>query len=286
MKSAELKESLRNEERSHPKYWGLRFGSKPVFDTGLEHLDHRRLRDYLGRILNGVVPPLEDTQQWEKLLQNLCFATATPDGFAITVDGMLLFGKDPRRFLPQSGIQAVCYKNDEPGGTVRANESIDGPLVSLSTIEGWLFETGLVDRGHDFIRRNTISMTRLKGAQPYQSWEYPEDAVRELLVNAVVHRDYTILSKVELSIYSDCLEIQSPGRLPNRVTTDKVRSGLRYARNQTLMNVMRDYRYIDDQGMAIRKTVIPGMRAHNGTEPEFIEEESRFTVRLWKEPRA
>lgn len=48
---------------------------------------------------------------------------------------------------------------------------------------------------------------------------------------------------------------------------------------------MRDYGYVEGRGMGIRKKVMPGMQAHNGTEPEFIEEDYRFTVRLWKEPR-
>ena len=64
-----------------------------------------------------------------------------------------------------------------------------------------------------------------------------------------------------------------------------MKSGLRYARNQTLVNVMRDYGYVEGRGMGVRKKVLPGMQAHNGTEPEFIEEDYRFTVRLWKEPR-
>ena len=51
-----------------------------------------------------------------------------------------------------------------------------------------------------------------------------------------------------------------------------------------LVNIMRDYGYVDARGMGIRKKVIPGMLAHNGTEPDLIEEESRFTVRLWKKP--
>ncbi|MDW8470213.1 MAG: DUF1156 domain-containing protein [Burkholderiales bacterium] len=61
---------------------------------------------------------------------------------------------------------------------------------------------------------------------------------------------------------------------------------MRYARNQTLVNVMRDYGYVEALGMGVRNKIIPGMLAHNGTEPEFIVEESRLTVRLWKEPRA
>ena len=87
-----------------------------------------------------------------------------------------------------------------------------------------------------------------------------------------------------LGIYADRLEIQSPGRLPNTVTVAGMKSGMRYARNQALVNVMRDYGYVEARGMGVRNKMIPGMRAHNGTEPNLIEEEHRFTVRLWKDP--
>ena len=60
-------------------------------------------------------------------------------------------------------------------------------------------------------------------------------------------------------------------------------AGARHARNQLLVNVMRDYGYVDARGMGVRNKLIPGMKAHNGTEPDLIEEEYRFTVRLWKE---
>ncbi len=108
--------------------------------------------------------------------------------------------------------------------------------------------------------------------------------IREAVVNALVHRDYSIAgTDVMLAIYSDRLEVQSPGRLPNTVTPEGMKLGMRYARNQTLVNIMRDYGYVDARGMGVRNKIIPGMRAHNGTEPDLIEEEHRFTVRLWKE---
>ncbi len=116
--------------------------------------------------------------------------------------------------------------------------------------------------------------------------EFPEEAVREAVVNALVHRDYSIVgTDIMLVIYSDRLEVVSPGRLPNTVTLAGMRLGMRYARNQTLVNVMRDYGYVDARGMGIRNKIIPGMLAHNGTEPDLIEEEHRFTVRLWKKPK-
>ena len=58
---------------------------------------------------------------------------------------------------------------------------------------------------------------------------------------------------------------------------------MRYARNQTLVNVMRDYGYVDARGMGVRNKMIPGMRAHNGTEPDLDDKrEHEFIVRLWK----
>ena len=61
-----------------------------------------------------------------------------------------------------------------------------------------------------------------------------------------------------------------------------MKAGSRYARNQTLVGVMRDYSYMDARGMGVRSKIIPGMLEHNGTEPDLIEENGRFTVRLWK----
>ena len=58
-----------------------------------------------------------------------------------------------------------------------------------------------------------------------------------------------------------------------------------YARNQALVNVMRNYGYVDARGMGIRNKIIPCMLAHNGTEPDLITKNYRFTVHLWKEPK-
>ena len=146
-----------------------------------------------------------------------------------------------------------------------------------------MIEPGLVDQAWDFVRRNTRPAARLEGAQRIDRWEYPEDVVREAVVNALVHRDYSIAgTDIMLVIFADRMEIVSPGRLPNTVTVEGIKSGMRYARNQTLVNIMRDYGYVDARGMGVRNKIIPGMHAHNGTSPDFVEEESRFTVRLWR----
>ena len=261
----------------------LRYGLKPVPGASLDTLDLRRLRDYLTRVLSGDAPTEEDETGWETLLDNLELMIESAGVHVATVDGLLLFGRKPERHLPQSGVRAVCYPGIEPSYEARADEYLRGPLAPLGAADGTIVENGLVDQAWDFVRRNTTSASHLEGVRRIDDWEYPESAVREALVNALVHRDYSIAgTDVMLAIYADRLEIQSPGRLPNTITVEKMKAGTRYARNQTLVNIMRDYRYVEARGMGVRYRIMPAMRSHNGTEPDLIEEEHRFTVRLWK----
>lgn len=271
------------EERLYQQSGRLRYGLKPVLGTSSQDLDVRRLRDYFVRVLGEKSFPEDDQDELERLLLALELVTTSSGYTSATVDGLLLFGENPEQFLPQSGFRAVCYQGTDPDYAVREDKDIKGPLTPLGGRDGLVVEPGIVDRTWDFVRRNTVSSARLEGAQRQERWEYPEEALREVLVNALAHRDYSIAgTDVMLSIFSDRLEIQSPGRLPNTVTIDGLRSGMRYARNQTLVNVLRDYGYVDARGMGIRNKVIPLMNDHNGTDPDFIEEDNRFTVRLWK----
>ena len=283
--SASREASREELERMYQASGRLRYGLKPAPGAGLDALDLRRLRDYLTRVLGGDAPAEGDRTGWETLLRNLELMTESAGARVATVDGLLLFGRSPERHLPQSGIRALCYPGAEPGYATRADEDLRGPLAPLGAANGSIVEIGLMDQAWDFVRRNTMPTARLEGARRIDGWEYPESVVREALANALVHRDYGIAgTDVTLAIYADRLEIQSPGRLPNTVTVEGMKAGARYARNQTLVNVMRDYGYVDARGMGVRNRIVPGMRAHNGTEPDLIEEEHRFTVRLWKAP--
>lgn len=265
----------------------LNYGMKPAPGAGFEALDLRRLRDYRIRVLGGDAPAADDRAGWETLLMNSEFMTESAGAPAATVDGLLLFGNAPRKHLPQSGVRAICFPGVEPDYAVRADEDLRGPLAPLGAADGSIVESGLVDQAWDFVRRNTTPTARFEGMRRIDGWEYPESVVREALVNALVHRDYSLTgTDVMLAIYADRLEIQSPGRPPGTVTVERMKAGLRYARNQTLVNVMRDYGYIKVRGMGVRSRIVPGMLAHNGTEPELIAEDHRFTVRLRKAPAA
>ena len=283
------REASREElERMFQSSGRLHYGLKPVPGADFGVLDLRRLKDYFVRVTGGAVPNDEDVIGWETLLRNVDLMTSTATDHSVaTVDGLLLFGRAPSRFLPQSGVRAVCYPGVNPDYATRADEDLRGALTPLGTADGSIGESGLVDRAWDFVRRNTQPAARLEGPRRVDRWDFPEEVVREAVVNALVHRDYSIAgTDVMLAIYADRIEIESPGRLPNTVTIEGMKSGLRYARNQAMVNVMRDYGYVDARGMGVRNKIIPGMREHNGTEPDLIEEEHRFIVRLWKEPKS
>lgn len=262
----------------------LRYGMKPVPGAVFGDLDMRRLKDYFGRVLSQPYPDAVDIQAWEQLLTNLELMVRVDYTVVPTVDGMLLFGKNPKRFLPQSGIRALAFPGTGVDYAAHADRDLRGPIVPLYAQDGTLLESGLVEQALDFIDRHTEPQAWLKDGVRVDRQEYPPEVLREVIVNALVHRDYSIYgTDITLSIFADRLEVKSPGRLPNTATVEALKVGFRYARNQTLVNVMRDYHYVDFRGMGIREKVIPGMRAHNGTEPDFIETDWDFTVRLWKE---
>lgn len=215
----------------------------------------------------------------------------------------LLFGVRPQKYLPQAGISAAAYTGTEKDYGAKARATLRGAAVSLFSApnagggqeEAWpptfseagnAVEAGVVEQTLDFVRRNiAIDASIDHGGRRRERRDYPLDAVREAIVNAVAHRDYTIgVMDIELSIYSNRLEIVSPGRLPNTVTVDKMRAGYRTSRNELIKEVLRDYRYIEATGLGVPRKIVAGMRAHNGTEPDLVEEESRFIVRLWKPP--
>ena len=160
-------------------------------------------------------------------------------------------------------------------------------MVVLRAADATTVETGLVEQAVEFVRRNTTVNAKLvDGARREERWDYPEEAVREAVVNALVHRDYLLSgTDIELSVYSDRLEIISPGRLPNGITTERMRIGCRAARNQLLKDTMRDYGYLEHMGMGVPRKILKSMRESNGTEPDLTEDGERFLVRLWKEPK-
>jgi ATP-dependent DNA helicase RecG len=274
-------------ERLFQQRGGFRVEVRPVTGSSIDDLDMRRLQDYFRRVGKQDIPRTDDLQGWQQLLVNTEIMSEGGEKIACTVAGLLLFGKHPNRYLPQAGIEAVAYPGVEKEYASVERMSIRGPLVGLF-LENQLTEPGIIEHAAYFVKRNTgVSASLHHGTSRVEEAAYPEEVIREALVNAVVHRDYLLsATDIELSIYSDRLEIISPGRLPNGITPVRMRAGCRAARNQLLKDVMRDYGYLEHMGMGIPRKIIKGMREHNRTEPDLVEDGERFILRLWKERRA
>lgn len=270
-------------ERLFQQRGAFRLEIRPVSGSSLRDLDRRRLRDYFTRVREQVPTPHDDETGWRVLLVNTEILAEEPPVPATTVAGLLLFSLNPNRYLPQAGIDAAAYPGREKDYAAKERVALRGPMTPLFGSAG-LVENGLVEQAVDFVRRHTEVTARLEdGARRAERWEYPEEAIRETVVNALVHRDYLLASTdIELSIYEDRIEVISPGRLPNGITPARMKTGCRAARNQLLKDVMRDYGYLEHMGMGVPRKIVKAMREHNGTEPDLIEDGERFMVRLWK----
>ena len=263
----------------------LQYDIKPVPGAKREDLDHWRLTNYFRAVRKQDCPAEDDAVGWCRLLVNTDLAVEDKGRTIPTVAAMLMFGRRPTRYLPHAAITAVAYRGKEKDYEATERTVIRSPAVALLARDGTIVEAGVVEQAVAFVRRNTRVQVRLAdGARREERWDFPEEAIREAVVNAIAHRDYTItVTDIELSIYADRLEIISPGRLPNTVTVDKMRAGYRASRNELVKEILRDYGYVEATGLGVPRKIVRGMREHNGTEPDLIEEESRFIVRLWKE---
>jgi ATP-dependent DNA helicase RecG len=274
-------------ERLSQRRGALRPEIRPVSGSSLHDLDRRRLREYFTRIRQQSVPDDADSAAWTQLLCNTEVLVEENHAAPATVAGLLLFGTNVNRFLPQAGIDAAAYPGSEKDYAAIERAQLRGPITPLGAGRR-MVESGLVEQAVAFVRRNTKVTAKLRGgARRQQRYAYPEEAVKETIVNALVHRDYLLsATDIELSTYEDRLEVISPGRLPNGITPERMRTGCRAARNQLLKDVMRDYGYLEHMGMGVPRKIVRGMLEHNGTEPDLVEDGERFIVRLWRDRRA
>ncbi len=277
--STSVEASREEEARLYQASGLLRYDIRPVAGTSLVDLDVARLRAYFEFVREQEAP--DKDEDWEQLLVNTDLMVEDRGRRIANVGGMLLFGRNPSRWLPQAGITAVAYPGLERDYATREEARLRGPIAPLLDSAGEITDRGVIDQAMDFVSRNIAHTAELAGAQREDRREYPLEAVREAIVNAVAHRDYTIaVTDIELAVFSDRIEVILPGRLPNTVTVEKMTSGYRATRNELIKEVLRDYRYVDARGLGVPRKIVRLMRERNGTEPEFVEEDDRLVVRL------
>ncbi len=181
-------------------------------------LDKLRFRDFLQKVYDQVLP--DKQEDLVRLLQNMNLATE--EGF-LNLAGVLLFTEHPELIKPQFVIKAICY----PGEDIHMSSYVDteeyvGPFQRM-------FEGAM-----SFIMRNLHKVQGDQGVNSQGISEIPRTALEELLVNALVHRDYFVSAPVRIFMFANRIEIISPGHLPNHLTVEKIKTGNSNIRNPIL----------------------------------------------------
>ena len=182
-----------------------------------------------------------------KLLENLGCAKRDK----ITNAGVLLFGKTPEMFIPQNQVTIVRY----PG------KDVSDRYLDLKDIRGNLFD--LIDHTDEYIREHIQIASQLIPGQINREEipQYPLFAIRELVVNAVAHRDYFIRgSRIIIKMFKDRIEFSSPGGFPADITPENIVSR-QYSRNPIIVKSLNIIRYIEAIGDGIDR-VLEAVRTH------------------------
>ena len=231
-------------------------------------LDDAKVQRYLQALVGAGQPagetgglPLPDAEG--VLRQRRCL---TADGQP-TYAGILLFGKDPQPFVPGSELIVVRYAGLEQGDTY-LREDIRDTLPEQ------------IRRAEAFLVNNMRVGAKLSGLAREEKLEYPREAVREAVVNAIAHRDYSVRGQeTRVFMFADRLEITSPGKLPGPVTLDNLDQE-RFSRNEAIVQVLSDLGFIERLGYGINR--MRRLMAEAGLPaPVFRETANGFQVVLY-----
>lgn len=247
----------------------------PVAGTTLSNIDKSKLDFYLRSIIKDPEIPVTDAEWTERLLGLGLMAEDGLGNTVCSVAGLLCFGIKPRRYLRQAGLRVMSFSGDDKEYQALLDVVLDAPLVGrwevTKTGQMQLVDEGLIEKFSDtiqpFISREAGKIDG--NMRREKTFYYPWEAIRETVINALVHRDWTRSVDIEVTNYSDRLEVISPGKLQNSMTISKMVAGQRSPRNTLIVEILRDYGYVDSRGMGVRTKVIPLMKQINQTDPIF-----------------
>ena len=178
----------------------------------------------------------------------------------LTLAGLLFFGNNREKYRPLFSIQCVSVDSTIlTGNTFTDNEA---------PFEGTMRE--VFDKTIPFIGRNLKKIPTGETFNSHTAWEIPYEVFEELIVNALVHRDYFISSTIKVFIFTDRVEILSPGKLPNSLTINNILSGISIARNPILQNIAQHTLPYKGLGTGIMRAVslYPNISLFNDLEKE------------------
>jgi ATP-dependent DNA helicase RecG len=185
-----------------------------------------------------------------------------------TITGILFFGKDQQKFIPQARIICAAIPGDDI-----SIEPFDKKEIT-STVPNMIKDC------ESFFKIHLIQKHEIKDFEEEIIEEIPMTALREAVVNAIAHRDYTISAPIRIIIFSDRVEIHSPGKLPNTVTIESMKvGGSHVLRNPTIYNMLAKMKMVTDLGSGVRR-IIKLVKEHSNKEVNFIATDNEFIVNI------
>ncbi len=195
------------------------------------------------------------------------------DGGIPTHAAILLFGRNPQKFLLTSEVKCMHFHSTE----------VRKPIPSYQIYKGTVFD--LVDQATDFVMSKITRAvgTRAQGPEAPVEYELPQRAVAEAIVNAVAHRDYASNASVQITLFSDRLEIWNPGELPPPLTMERLRvPHPSIPRNPLIADPLFLARYIEKAGTGTLDMIALFQQA-GLPEPEFRQDGGMFVQTLWRD---
>ena len=235
----------------------------------VEEADHKSLARYaLSDYFQayGILFEELDEEEQMRLLKNTDILG--PNGHP-TVAGLMIFGSQPQRYLHNASISYAHYAGVYP----------DEELIDRQSHEGTLPRQ--VESAVLSLRNNLRIGSTIIGTKRVEHPHYPEKVFRELIVNACMHRNYSISgSRIRILQFSNRIEFLSPGKLPNTVTTEKLSSGVSFAVNPVIVKFMENLRFTDKLGRGLPMVWREGQKLGKEVRFEEIGEEFRVTLEL------
>ncbi|MDP2365783.1 MAG: ATP-binding protein, partial [Ignavibacteria bacterium] len=205
-------------------------------------------------------------------------------GWVCSLAGIILFGKNPKRFLNQSGFRVIGYKGEQADYDTFIDEELNLPIAELRDKNGKVTQFGLISLLIEKLKPFLVSEKVDASGIRHEVWLYPFEVLRELIVNSLTHRDWTKANTNKIELFSDRFEITSFGSLPNTLTWEKIVAGQQYPRNPLLIRIIKDYGYMDDRGLGIRRKVIPILKEEGY--PQLFSEPTEDYLKLIVHKRA
>jgi ATP-dependent DNA helicase RecG len=204
----------------------------------------------------------------EGLLRNLGLARAQNGELHPTAACLLFFGREPQRFLPQAHVVAAAIPGRDLAAAPGDAKQITGVLPTI------------LEDSARFLNIHLRTAHRIQGFEPEIRSELPAEALRETLVNALAHRDYTVLAPVRVFVFDDRVEVRTPGGLPNAVTIEAMKLGAAHVlRNPMIYILFSRLGFVTGIGSGVYRT-IQLVRQAIGREPNIYQEANELVVAL------